>query len=97
MGWYPAEDVPEIPDEEKRGDPGTYPFTRGIHKDMFRGRYWTRREVTGYGLPEESNKRLKFLIEEGSSGLNVIPDKPSILGIDSDHHQGGGEDEAGTP
>ncbi len=73
------------------GDPGEFPYTRGIHRNMFRGRYWTRREVTGYGTPEETNERLRFLIEHGSSGLNVIPDNPSIMGLDSDHPRAEGE------
>ena len=89
--FYGPEDISGITYEKKTGDPGEFPYTRGIHKDMFRGRYWTRREVTGYGLPEETNQRLKFLIKEGSSGLNVIPDNPSIMGIDSDHPRARGE------
>lgn len=84
---YGEKDVPSQP----VGTPGEYPFTRGIHKDMFRGRYWTRREVSGFGTPADTNKRLKFLIQEGSSGLNVIPDNPSIMGIDSDHPRSVGE------
>ncbi len=66
-------------------DPGEFPYTRGIHADMFRGRYWTLREVCGYGTPEETNERLKFFMNQGVGGLNVIPDNPSIMGIDSDH------------
>jgi len=89
--FYGSADLSGIDYEKKTGDPGDFPYTRGIHKDMFRGRYWTRREVTGYGLPEETNQRLKFLIKEGSSGLNVIPDNPSIMGIDSDHPRARGE------
>lgn len=84
---YEPKDSPAQPESI----PGEYPYTRGIHKDMFRGRYWTRREVSGFGTPEDTNKRLKFLMQEGSSGLNVIPDNPSIMGIDSDHPRSAGE------
>ena len=89
--WYGPEDVSTMDYGKEIGDPGDFPYTRGIHQDMFRGRYWTRREVTGYGIPEETNQRLKYLIKEGSSGLNVIPDNPSIMGIDSDHPRARGE------
>jgi methylmalonyl-CoA mutase N-terminal domain/subunit len=84
---YGPKDMPSRPADA----PGEYPFTRGIHKNMFRGRYWTRREVSGFGTPADTNRRLKFLIREGSSGLNVIPDNPSIMGIDSDHPRSVGE------
>ncbi len=67
------------------GDPGAYPYTRGIHQDMYRGRYWTKREVCGFGSPRDTNERLKFLSKEGVGGLNVILDIPSHFGIDSDH------------
>lgn len=89
--FYGPEDVSGTEYNKAIGDPGDYPYTRGIHRDMFRGRYWTRREVTGYGTPEDTNKRLKYLVAEGSSGLNVIPDNPSIMGIDSDHPRAMGE------
>lgn len=89
--WYGPKDVSAIDYRKEIGDPGNFPYTRGIHQDMFRGRYWTRREVTGYGTPEETNQRLKYLIKEGSGGLNVIPDNPSIMGIDSDHPRASGE------
>ena len=80
-GWYGPADTSTVDYGKEIGDPGIFPYTRGIHQDMFRGRYWTRREVTGYGTPEETNQRLKYLIKEGSGGLNVIPDNPSIMGI----------------
>jgi methylmalonyl-CoA mutase N-terminal domain/subunit len=89
--WYGPKDISTIEYGKEIGDPGIFPYTRGIHQDMFRGRYWTRREVTGYGTPEETNQRLKYLIKEGSGGLNVIPDNPSIMGIDSDHPRARGE------
>lgn len=67
------------------GDPGTYPFTRGIHQDMYRGRIWTMRQISGLASARESNLRLKYLIGVGEGGLNVIPDTPSQQAIDSDH------------
>ena len=71
--------------EKEIADPGTYPFTRGIHPNMFQGRLWTKREVCGYGTPEDTNKRVKYLIDEGQSGINVINDLPTAMGVDSDH------------
>jgi methylmalonyl-CoA mutase N-terminal domain/subunit len=66
-------------------DPGEFPFTRGIHRNMFRGRYWTRREVIGMGSPQDTHDRLKFLVDEGGSGLNTIADIPYEMGLDADH------------
>lgn len=66
-------------------NPGEYPFTRGIHPDMYRGKLWTMRHESGYGLPQHSNKRLKFLAEQGASGLDFIVDNPTHLGMDADH------------
>lgn len=65
--------------------PGSFPFTRGIYNDMYRGRLWTRRQQSGFGTPKESNKRLKFLIEMGQTGLNIDCDVPTKLGLDPDH------------
>lgn len=89
--FYGPVDVASLDYEGDVADPGAFPYTRGIHRDMFRGRYWTLREVCGYGTPEETNERLSFLIKEGVGGLNVIPDNPSIMGLDSDHPRAGGE------
>lgn len=89
--FYGPADTAAIHYETEIADPGAYPFTRGIHGDMYRGRLWTQREVTGFGTPEETNGRIKFLLEQGAGGLNVIPDNPSILGLDSDHPRAEGE------
>ncbi len=89
--FYGPEDLASLDYRKDLADPGEFPYTRGIHSNMFRGRYWTRREVTGYGTPEDTNQRLRFLMEHGSSGLNVIPDNPSIMGLDSDHPRAEGE------
>lgn len=84
-GFYGPDDVADLKYERDRGNPGQFPYARGIHGDMFRGRFWTLREVCGYGTPEESNERCRYLMAEGVGGLNVIPDNPSIMGLDSDH------------
>ncbi|MEJ2121026.1 MAG: methylmalonyl-CoA mutase family protein [Alphaproteobacteria bacterium] len=65
--------------------PGEYPFTRGIHAEMYRNRLWTRRQQSGYGTPKESNDRLIFLLKQGMTGLNVDYDVPTKLAIDPDH------------
>ena len=73
------------------GDPGEFPFTRGIHPTMYRGRPWTIRQVTGYKTPVETNERLRFLIERGQTGLNVVFDQPTHFHFDSDHKLARGE------
>jgi methylmalonyl-CoA mutase N-terminal domain/subunit len=67
------------------GDAGKYPFTRGIHADMFRGRYWTRREVIGMGSPADTHDRVKVLLGHGGTGLNTIADITYEMGLDADH------------
>jgi len=89
--FYRPDDSAGSDYEREIADPGKFPYTRGIHRDMYRGRYWTRREVTGFGTPMDTNERLKFLITEGSGGLNVIIDVPTNLGLDSDHPRARGE------
>jgi methylmalonyl-CoA mutase N-terminal domain/subunit len=78
--FYDASDAPSMPEI-----PGEYPFTRGIHRDMYRHRLWTRRQQSGFGTPEESNERMKFLLKEGQTGLNLNLDVPGELGLDADH------------
>ncbi len=82
---YGPGDTKDMDYERDMADPGQYPYTRGIYRDMYRGRYWTRREVCGYGTAADTNERLKFHLEEGASGLSVIPDIPSHMGMDGDH------------
>ena len=69
---------------EKLGLPGEYPFTRGIHATMYRAKLWTMRMFSGYGGPEETNRRLKFLIQHGETGLSLAFDEPTLVGIDPD-------------
>jgi methylmalonyl-CoA mutase N-terminal domain/subunit len=71
--------------------PGTFPFTRGIHKDMYRGRLWTMRQYAGFGTAAESNKRYKFLLKQGQTGLSVAFDLPTQIGYDSDDPMANGE------
>jgi methylmalonyl-CoA mutase, N-terminal domain len=80
---YSEEDVkPGL--EERLGDPGGYPYTRGIHPDMYRGRKWTMRQYAGYATATETNRRFRYLIEHGSTGLSMAFDLPTQLGRDSD-------------
>ena len=69
---------------EKLGFPGGFPFTRGVHPTMYRGRLWTMREYAGYSTAEESNRRYRYLLSEGSTGLSVAFDLPTQIGLDSD-------------
>lgn len=82
---YGPWDLPDQQYEHELGFPGEYPFTRGVHATMYRGKQWTIRQFMGFGDPDESNKRLKFLIEHGAPGLNVAYDMPTIHGLNSDH------------
>jgi methylmalonyl-CoA mutase, N-terminal domain len=80
---YDADDVaPGL--EERLGEAGAYPFTRGIHPDMYRGRKWTMRQYAGYASAKETNERFHYLIEHGSTGLSMAFDLPTQLGRDSD-------------
>jgi methylmalonyl-CoA mutase, N-terminal domain len=73
------------------GKPGAYPFTRGIHETMYRGRLWTMRQFAGFGTAEDTNRRYKFLLERGQTGLSVAFDFPTLMGYDSDHPRSEGE------
>jgi methylmalonyl-CoA mutase N-terminal domain/subunit len=73
------------------GFPGEYPFTRGVQPTMYRGRYWTMRQYAGFASAEESNRRYKFLLEQGQTGLSVAFDLPTQIGYDSDHEMAMGE------
>src|SRR5215471_9429738 len=71
--------------------PGDYPFTRGIRRDMYRGRHWTMRQYAGFGTAAESNRRYRFLLDQGQTGLSVAFDLPTQIGYDSDHAMARGE------
>jgi methylmalonyl-CoA mutase, N-terminal domain len=77
--------------ETQLGDPGSYPFTRGPHQTMYRGKPWTMRMFAGFGTPEDTNKRFKFLLESGQTGLSTAFDMPTLMGYDPDHARSLGE------
>jgi len=76
---------------EKLGVPGEFPFTRGVYRDMYRGRLWTMRQYAGFGNAEESNRRYRYLLSQGTTGLSVAFDLPTQMGYDSDHPMASGE------
>jgi methylmalonyl-CoA mutase N-terminal domain/subunit len=87
---YTALDLP--PDViAATGLPGEFPYTRGIHPTMYRGRLWTMRQFAGFGTAEDTNERYKFLLERGQTGLSVAFDFPTLMGYDSDHPRSEGE------
>jgi methylmalonyl-CoA mutase N-terminal domain/subunit len=88
---YTPLDVQEMDYMEDLGFPGEYPFTRGIQPTMYRGRLWTMRQYAGFGTAEESNKRYKYLLSQGQTGLSVAFDLPTQIGYDSDHPLAQGE------
>ena len=77
--------------DEKLGYPGEFPFTRGVQPNMYRGRFWTMRQYAGFGDAEESNKRYRYLLEKGQTGLSIAFDLPTQMGYDSDHPMAMGE------
>jgi methylmalonyl-CoA mutase N-terminal domain/subunit len=89
--FYTPRDVAGIPYEEKVGDPGRYPYTRGLYPDMYRKRHWTMRQYAGYSSATESNKRYRYLLSQGTTGLSVAFDLPTQIGYDSDNAIARGE------
>ena len=77
--------------EDRLGQPGQYPFTRGVYPTMYRGRLWTMRMFAGFGRPEDTNARFKFLLEQGQTGLSTAFDMPALMGYDADHPRARGE------
>jgi len=88
---YTPSDVGNSDYQENVGFPGQFPYTRGVQPTMYRGRLWTMRMYAGFATAEESNKRYKFLIDQGSKGLSVAFDLPTQIGYDSDHSLSEGE------
>ena len=88
---YTPEDLPDKDYIEEISFPGWYPYTRGVQPTGYRGQLWTRRLVTGFATPEETNKRLKFLLREGETGLNIVFDNPTQAALDSDNPLSEGE------
>ncbi|HYF94669.1 MAG TPA: methylmalonyl-CoA mutase family protein [Symbiobacteriaceae bacterium] len=88
---YTPDDVAGLDYTRDLGDPGEYPYTRGVHPTMYRGRLWTMRQFAGFGSAEETNARFKYLLSQGQTGLSVAFDMPTLLGYDSDHPYANGE------
>ncbi|HKI92832.1 MAG TPA: methylmalonyl-CoA mutase family protein [Gaiellaceae bacterium] len=87
---YTPEDA-TIDYEGDLGDPGEFPFTRGVYPSMYRGRLWTMRQFAGFGTAEETNARFRYLLEHGQTGLSTAFDMPTLMGYDSDHPRSLGE------
>src|ERR671939_824240 len=85
---YEAEDLPE---ELDLGRPGEFPYTRGVHPEMYRKRLWTMRQYAGYATAKESNERYRYLLAQGGTGLSMAFDLPTQLGLDSDDPRSLGE------
>src|SRR5215510_8463462 len=81
-GWSPTEQL---------GRPGEYPFTRGVYPTMYRGKLWTMRMFAGFGRPEDTNARFKYLLAQGQTGLSTAFDMPALMGYDADHPRARGE------
>jgi len=88
---YTPDDMPEFDYSAELGYPGEYPFTRGIQTNMYRGRLWTMRQYAGFGTAEESNKRYRYLLEQGLTGLSIAFQLPTQIGYDSDNPMSKGE------
>ncbi|HLB58457.1 MAG TPA: methylmalonyl-CoA mutase family protein [Bdellovibrionota bacterium] len=83
--YLPGDGVGQKEYPKKLGFPGCYPFTRGIHPTMYRGKLWTMRQYAGFGSAEESNSRYRYLLDQGQTGLSIAFDLPTQMGYDSDH------------
>ena len=88
---YTQEDISGFDHERDLGEPGSYPFTRGPYPNMYRGRLWTRRQIAGFGTPQATNQRYRFLLEHGQTGISTDFDHPTLTGYDSDHELAEGE------
>jgi methylmalonyl-CoA mutase N-terminal domain/subunit len=88
---YTPADLEGLDYERDLGYPGSYPYTRGIHATMYRGKLWTMRQFAGFGTAEDTNRRYKFLLSRGQTGLSVAFDFPTLMGYDSDHPRAEGE------
>ena len=95
LSWIPVErlyhPLNSPVDPERLGLPGEYPFTRGIHASMYRGRLWSMRMFSGFGTPEDTNRRFHYLLRHGESGLSIAFDDPTLYGLDADDREAAGE------
>ena len=88
---YGPEDLRGFDFAKDSGAPGEFPYTRGIHRDMYRGKPWTMRQFSGFATPEETNRRYHYLLQQGQTGLSVAFDLPTLMGYDADHPLSAGE------
>src|SRR5262245_44413879 len=79
--YTPDDLTPEL--AEELGYPGQFPFTRGVHANLYRGRLWTMRQFAGFGTADQTNQRFKFLLDKGQGGLSTAFDLPTLMGLDS--------------
>jgi methylmalonyl-CoA mutase N-terminal domain/subunit len=88
---YNPENLGDFDPAKDLGEPGQFPYTRGIHRDMYRGKPWTMRQFAGFASPADTNRRYRHLLEQGQSGLSVAFDLPTLMGYDADHPMAAGE------
>ncbi|MCL4236018.1 MAG: methylmalonyl-CoA mutase, partial [Deltaproteobacteria bacterium] len=88
---YTPDDLAGFDPDRDLGLPGEFPYTRGVHPTMYRGRLWTMRMFSGFGTSEDTNKRFHYLLSQGSTGLSVAFDFPTLYGRDSDDERSRGE------
>jgi methylmalonyl-CoA mutase, N-terminal domain len=88
---YTEDDLTHFNYQRDLADPGEFPYTRGIHRTMYRGKLWTMRQFSGFGSPEDTNQRLHYLLKQGQTGLSIAFDLPTLMGYDSDHPLAAGE------
>lgn len=88
---YGPEQLNNLDFAKDLGDPGEFPYTRGIHREMYRSKLWTMRQFSGFATPEETNRRYHYLLDHGQTGLSVAFDLPTLMGYDADHAMSQGE------
>jgi methylmalonyl-CoA mutase N-terminal domain/subunit len=88
---YTPDNLEDFDYDAELSYPGQYPYTRGVHATMYRGRLWTMRQFAGFGTPRQTNERFKFLVSKGQTGLSTAFDLPTLMGLDSDDPRSVGE------
>ena len=88
---YDPSDTAGLDVERDLGEPGSYPYTRGLHPTGYRGKVWTMRQFAGFGSPRQTNERFRFLLAKGQTGLSTAFDLPTLMGLDSDDPRAFGE------
>src|SRR5436190_8056543 len=90
-GVYTHADLDGFDPVSDLGQPGHFPYTRGIHESMYRERLWTMRQFAGFGRPADTNQRFRYLLDQGQTGLSTAFDLPTLMGLDSDNSRSAGE------